>query len=152
MFEFVLQNDVQRNLIAKFFPEDRKTPLRKLDCMNINLAYGVYDKDNDIFLTLVYFVSRSIVRTDYIYDYSDYAVIKNGKIFKIHTTYNENQGFGELSIPFEYQKLEPLIKNAVECYENNGKMRNFTQTCEEHNSNFKVYRLREDMLKKYYNI
>lgn len=150
-FEFILQNDEIRRRITGFIPgQGKKTDLHSLDYMNINLAYGVRSKEHGIFVTLIYYVYRGIMQTDYLYDWCDYIVLHGNDTFTVHTMFDRRKGFGEFSIAPQYRHLESFVREAIVCYEDWKKLRSFTDGYEKNDPKFRIYRLRDDILKKYY--
>lgn len=113
-FKFVAESDVHRNQIFSFLKPEYRS-VNDLNCSNINWTYGVYDEENDIFLTLVFYVPEGISHCGI--EYRDYIIIyKKTNIFIVSYNYNFDKGEREFSIPPKFKELSENIKRGIKIY------------------------------------
>lgn len=120
MLEFVLTNENQRKRIIKC-AEPSVTD--SFSYQNLNLVYGVEDKEKGFFLTLVYYLSDFIKRCDDYDDYSYVVLTKFGR-YKVNCI---RKGFHNIQIisgnvPFLSQND---IINAIRFYDDCDELRKF---------------------------
>ena len=116
-FEFVLTDENTRKRIADHVRKNY-TSRDQPYLMRLNLAYGVMERTNGIFLTMTYFVSRGIIRTDYKYDLEKYVLLRGDKAYMV-------ERYETLSAPLLYAEL---AKQAIAHYENREERRTFEES------------------------
>lgn len=106
MLKHVLIDEHLRKRIIRFVkPEERSC----LSYQNLDLLTAVYDDENDFYLVLTYFVSECIKRCDDNFDDSEYAVAKNGRIFKISC---KEYHYGK-KIAISYNERPDILSNEL---------------------------------------
>lgn len=79
-FEWVLADKIQILTISEYIRNNTKISLDNLDRQSVNLAYGVTDKDRKIYLTLIYYLSDLVMRTDTFIDVYKFAFIAGSEV------------------------------------------------------------------------
>lgn len=116
-FQFVCTTDELREKIFDFLKPEYKSKYDS-DVSAINWTTGVYDKENGIFLTRIYYVSDGIARCGI--NYHSYIVITdNGNIFKVDNNDEYEKRTYDFRIPEQYEILTDKIKEGIKFYEYN---------------------------------
>ena len=116
-FEFILTDEELRRKILGYV---KPTKTDHLSWQNLNLVYGVREKESGAFVTLIWFVSDIIKRCDDFTDESKFAVILGDRIF---TAYYDNIRYPKYEKFFvderdmKDKEEENLIRQAVAFYE-----------------------------------
>lgn len=110
-FEFMLTTDEIREKMFDFLKYNDIID----EIMNTDWTYGVHDKENRIFLTLVDYASEFLTRCGG--DYYSYVVIRNNDVFMIDF-YKSGSIIRDLNIPEELKMSSEIILNGVDIYEN----------------------------------
>ncbi len=120
-FQFVCTTDDLREKMFDYLKPEYKSKY-DLDVTNINWTTGVYDKENGIFLTKIYYVSDGIARCGI--NYHSYIVITdNGDVFKVDNDDEYEKRTYDFRIPKQYEILTDKIKEGIDFYENDYKYR-----------------------------
>lgn len=130
-FEFVLTDEKMRKRIV------RHVNPRYVDSFshqNLNLAYGVADKEKTIFLTLSYLVTRSIKRNDDNFDDYKYVVLTGNTAF---TVYSE----GEITLSRGFEAYQDIVSEAIAFYENYKEEKAFEARLKDETPDFSLIRL-----------
>ena len=150
-FEFVLTDEELRRKILGYV---KPTKIDSLSWQNLNLAYGVREKESGAFVTLIWFVSDMIKRCDDWTDESRFAVILGDRIF---TAYYDNIRYPKYEKLFidrrdiKDKEEENLIRQAVAFYEaryDNGFYDFENKLKEEYGEKFSLYELNEGLRKE----
>lgn len=115
-FRFVCTTDELREKIFYFLKPEYKS-MNDLYVTNINWTTGVYDKENGIFLTQIYYVSDGIARCGINY-HSYIVIIDDGNTFKVDNNDEYEKGTYDFSIPKQYEMLTDKVKEGIDFYEN----------------------------------
>lgn len=142
-FEFILTDEELRRKILKYVRPEKTD---SLSWQNINLAYGVREKESGAFVTLIWFVSDMIKRCDDFTDESRFVAILGDRIFTayyddIRYPKYEKLSFDKMDIKHEE---ENLIRQAVAFYEaryKNGFYDFENKLKKEYGKNFSLYEL-----------
>ncbi len=110
-FEFVLTTDEIREKMFDFLKYNDILS----EVMNNNWIYGVYDKENGIFLTLVDYASEWLTRCGG--NYYGYIVIRDNDVFMVDF-YKSGNVISSLNIPEELKMSSEIILNGIDIYEN----------------------------------
>ncbi len=130
MLEFVLTDEKQRQKILKCA---EPSVYDTFSYQNINLAYGVQDKEKGFFLTLVYYVSDMIKRCDDGYDDYAYVILTRFENYTVSCTQRYGGEIKNLScVAKRISNLsENDIVDAIKFYRNNEELNRFENSVKE---------------------
>lgn len=138
-FEFVRTDEEMRKIIVDHVRENY-TSSDQPYLMQLNLAYGVMERTNGIFLTMTYFVSRGIIRADYKYDLEKYVLLRGDKAYMV-------ERYKSLSAPLLYAEL---AKQAIAHYENREERRAFEEELKAADPELDLGRLNYQLRQQYF--
>lgn len=115
-FQFVCTTDELREKMFEFLKPEYKSRHDR-DITSINWTTGVYDKENGIFLTMIYYLSDGIARCGVNY-YSYIIITDDGNIFKVTNNDEYEKKTYDFRIPKQYETLTDIIKRGIEFYGN----------------------------------
>ncbi|HPT76103.1 MAG: hypothetical protein GX198_00995 [Epulopiscium sp.] len=145
-FEWTLTDNHQIDAIANYvksyirgYPKEND-----IEVMNVNLAYGVRDKEGKIFLTLIYYLSDSVMRTDTGMDIYKFIYIIDGLVWLASC----NVRGGEI-VDLNVCKKEHfnIVRQAIEFYRHDYSSSVLKEKFKKEHSGTSIYRY-NDKLKK----
>lgn len=139
---------LENNIVNMLVQYIEKQPRKSFDRQNINLAYGVYDSDSNVYFALTYFQSDSIKRCDDYFDDYDYAVITENTIFTLSWMQRSKEVKNiRCSVPIS-ENYETILNNLI-CFLYENKAFSWEKILRENNPNFSLIELNNQLKLKY---
>lgn len=142
-FNFILTDDITRKRIVDYIKPKYSD---RMSYQNLNLAYGVIDKNRKIYLTLSYYVSQGIKRCDDNVDDYTFVVLTDKSVFKAYCQMNIEIIPSTISVSKGFEQYIETVRQAIAFYENYKEKKAFENQLKSSNSEFRLYNLNKQLM------
>lgn len=142
-FDFILTDETIRSRILDYI---KPKYAASMSYQNLNLAYGVVDKNRNIFLTLSYYVSQSVKRCDDNLDDYEFVVLTDQSNFKALCQMNNEIIPSSIRVTQGFEQYLEVVSQAIAFYKNYKEKDAFENQLKIINPEFKLYTLQRQFI------